>query len=211
LLGLAKYYRDRANHEIQEQADFEVDVIDHVVGWNENVSWIRNEVDREYADKFGERRSGWPARFNTNTYTLKFSDINAFGNLTSIFKRDIFILNSVISEVYDPNNLSQLSHLLQKMVAGCGDDAHFLFVDRSDSKTVDKVNELITNLNLEVELQGDTKSSMDGDEDKSVLKEISDMLRGQQPRIKWDAKWVLAFSPKIKSRVTTGLRFTSAR
>jgi hypothetical protein len=205
LLGFAKYYRNRANYEIQEQANFEVDVIDHVVGWNENVSWVRNEVDREYADKFGDRRSNWPARFNTNTYTLKFSDISTFGNLTSVFNRDIFILNSVISEVYDPNNLSQLSRLLQKMVAGSGDDAHFLFVDRSDSKTVNKINELVTNLNLEVEVHGDTKGSMDGDEDRSVLKEISDMLQGQQPRTTWDARWVLAFSPKTK------LRFASAR
>ena len=135
---------------------------------------------------------GAPARFNTSAYTLKFSDLDSFGNLTSIFKRDVFVLNFVISEVY---NLGEVSHLLQKMVSGCPDDAHFLFVDRSDTKTTAKVDELVTNLKLEVQLQDVTIDNMDGDEEKSELQEISDLLRGQQPRLTWNAKWVLGAKP----------------
>jgi hypothetical protein len=144
LLGLAKYYLRRAGDEGHEQTDFEIDVIDEGVAWTENVSWIKNEIYRVYAQEFGERGGAWPARFNTSAYTLKFSDLDAFGNLTSIFKRDVFVLNFV-SEVY---NLGEVSHLLQKMVSGCPDDAHFLFVDRSDTKTTAEVNELVTNLKL---------------------------------------------------------------
>jgi hypothetical protein len=193
LLGLAKYYLNRANDENQEQVNFEIDVIDEVVAWTENVSWIKNEISRVYADKFGDKRGDWPARFNTNTYTLKFSDIDAFGNLTSVFKRDIFVLNFVISEVY---NIGELSRLMQKMVAGCANDAHFLFVDRSDGKTTDKVEELITNLKLEVELQAETKDNMDVDEQKNELEEISKILQGKQPRLTWNAKWALTAKPK---------------
>ena len=110
LLGLAKYLLKRAGDEDHKQTDFEIDVIDEVVAWTENVSWIKNEIYRVYAQQFGEARGAWPARFNTNAYTLKFSDLDAFGNLTSIFKRDLFVLNFVISEVY---NLGEVSHLLQ--------------------------------------------------------------------------------------------------
>ena len=192
LLGLAKYYLKRAGDGDHAQTDFEIDVIDEVVAWTENVSWIKNQIYRMYAEQFGERRGAWPARFNTNAYTLKFSDLEAFGNLTSIFKRDVFVLNYVISEVY---NLGEVSHLLQKMVSGCPDDAHFLFVDRSDTKTTAKVDELVTNLKLEVQLQDVTIDNMDGDEEKSELQEISDLLGGQQPRLTWNAKWVLGAKP----------------
>jgi hypothetical protein len=195
LLGLAKYYLRRADDEKRAQTDFEIDVIDHVVGWNENVSWIRNEINRVYSGEFGEKRGNGPARFNTNAYTLKFSDVDGFGNLPTIFKRDIFVLNFVVSEVF---NIDELLHLMQTMVAGSCDDAHFLFVDRSDSKTTDKVDELITNLKLEVELRNETIDTMDGDEEKDELKEMSDFLRGQQPRLMWNAKWVLAVRPDIR-------------
>jgi len=66
-------------------------------------------------------------------------------------------------------------------------------VDRSDPKTTAKVDELVTN--LEVQLQDVTIDNMDGDEEKSELQEISDLLGGQQPRLTWNAKWVLGAKP----------------
>jgi hypothetical protein len=37
---------------------------------------------------------------------------------------------------------------------------------------------------------------MDTDEEKSEVKLISEFLGGRQPRLKWNAEWVLAVKPR---------------
>jgi hypothetical protein len=85
---------------------------------------------QSYTEKFGKRRD-WPALFDVYPYSLDFSDLDGFGNLPSLFRSDIFVLNYVVSEVFD---LDELLPIMKKMVEGCARGAHFLFVvDRSDS------------------------------------------------------------------------------
>ena len=96
----------------------------------------------------------------SNESSLNFAELDEFGNLTTIFGRDIFVLNFVISEVF---GLDELLPIMQKMVSGCRGGAHFLFIDRSDDATADKVEKLITNLQLEVKVRAETKGSMDTD------------------------------------------------
>jgi hypothetical protein len=91
--------------------------------------------------------------------------------------------------VYD---LEELLPIMRKMAQGCPRGAHFLFVDRSDSETNRKIETLIEQLMLKVECRRPTQDSMDTDEDKNEMKDISQFLGAQQPRIKWNAGWVLA-------------------
>jgi hypothetical protein len=195
LLGLAKYYskrrEDNPNHD---QVDVDLDVIDRVGAWSENVSSIKDEISNAYAAKFGTKRE-WPALFDLHSYSLNFAELDEFGNLTTIFGRDIFVLNFVVSEVFD---LDELLPIMQKMVDGCRGGAHFLFIDRSDDATAGKVEKLITDLKLEVTERGETKGNMDTDEEKAELQEISEFLQGKQPRLTWNAKWVLAVKPRSK-------------
>jgi hypothetical protein len=130
LLGIAKYYLGRAEGGKHAQVEIRIDSIDRVSEWIENVSWIKAEIAKAYTEKFGKRRD-WPALFDVYPYSLDFSDLDGFGNLPSLFRSDIFVLNYVVSEVFD---LDELLPIMKKMVEGCARGAHFLFVvDRSDS------------------------------------------------------------------------------
>ena len=62
------------------------------------------------------------------------------------------------------------------MVDGCRGGAHFLFIDRSDRATSEKVERLITDLKLEVRVRDETKDNIDTDEEKTELQEIADFL-----------------------------------
>jgi hypothetical protein len=104
------------------------------------------------------------------------------------FSEDIFLLNFVVSEVFD---LDEILPIMKKMVSGCAVGAHFLFVDRNDYETGRKIQKIVEVLQLKTECSEKTKDSMDIDEEKDDLKEISDFL-DRQPRIKWNAEWVLA-------------------
>jgi len=88
LLGLAKYYLDRAEGGKHEQIEVRIDSIDRVPEWIENVSWIKAEIAKAYTKQFGKRRD-WPALFDVYPFTLDFSDLEGFGNLPSLFRSDI--------------------------------------------------------------------------------------------------------------------------
>jgi len=168
-------------------------VIDRVPEWIENISWITDEIDDIYSKRFGRRRD-WPASFHVLPFALDFSDLDGFGNLPSLFRRDIFVLNYVLSEVFD---LDELLPIMKNMVKGCPAGAHFLFIDRSDNQTSGKMATLVEELGLEEECRGETKGNMDTDEQKSELQDISEFLR-KQPRVTWNAEWLLAVKPERK-------------
>ena len=193
LLGLAIYSLDRAKYEPHEQIEVRVDVIDRVSAWVENVSWIKGEDSEIYSKQFG-RRHDWPALFDVHTYPLNLSELNGFGNFTSLFRKDVFVLNYIVSKVSD---LDGVLPIMRKMVTGCPVGAHFLFVDRSDGDPTNKIDTLIEMLELEVGSGGRTVDNMDTDEDKNELKLINEFL-DRQPRIKWNAVWVLAMKPQRK-------------
>jgi hypothetical protein len=81
LLGLAKYYLDRAEGGKHEQIEVRIDSIDRVPEWIENVSWIKAEIAKAHTKQFGKRRD-WPALFDVYPFTLDFSDLEGFGNPT---------------------------------------------------------------------------------------------------------------------------------
>ena len=194
LLGLAKYYLKQGKDEeaSYDQVDVDLDVIDRVGAWSENVALVKDEISKVYTTEFGSKRS-WPALFDIHAFSFNFTELDAFGSLTTIFKRDIFVLNFVVPEVFD---LDELLPIMRKMVNGCRGGAHFIFVDRSDDITTGKIDKLIAELKLSVALRDETTGSMDTDEQKMELQEISDFLQGKQPRLTWKAKWILAVKPK---------------
>jgi len=48
LLGIAKYYLDRAEGGKHAQVEIRIDSIDRVSEWIENVSWIKAEIAKAY-------------------------------------------------------------------------------------------------------------------------------------------------------------------
>ena len=187
LLGFAKYYEGRNS---DQQIEIDVAIIDRVGQWSENISAVKDTTSTFYSQKFGKKRD-WPALIDVHTFSLDFSDLNSFANLPTIFKKDIFVLNFVVSEVFD---LEELLPILRNMVAGCAKGAHFLIVDRSDPATIDKMNTLVEELGLRVEAHEKTQDSVDTDEQKAELQKIIDWLQ-RQPRVTWKAAWVLAEKP----------------
>jgi hypothetical protein len=82
LLGLAKHYLSRADDEEERvQTEVRIDIIDRVSAWSENVSWIKEEISKDYSKRFG-KRGNWPALFDVNSLPLNFSDLDGFGNIS---------------------------------------------------------------------------------------------------------------------------------
>jgi hypothetical protein len=192
LLGLAKYFlRAKKYHSKDNQTDVEFALVDRVAAWGENLASIQEEIKSIYTAELGEKRK-WPARFNISSYPFEFSDMESFGNMPALFKRQIFVFCFVVSEVFD---LSIILPIMKAMVAGCEAGAHFLFIDRGDADTREKIDELIADLELDDLYDADIKGSMGTDEEKSELEEFSKAI-GKVPRLTWNARWHLASKPQ---------------
>ena len=74
--------------------------------------------------------------------------------------------------------------------------AHLLFVDRADGETISKIETLIEKLELDIESRDRTRDSMDTDEQKNELQDISECVGKQW--ITWNAKWALTVKPRRK-------------
>ena len=116
LLGLAKYYLNSVKEG--GQTDVEFQFVDRVAAWSENLVSIQDEINSIYKSKFGAKRK-WPARFNVSSYPFEFSefsDAERFGNLPTLFNKQIFVFSFVISEVFD---LAIILPIMTAMVEGC--------------------------------------------------------------------------------------------
>jgi hypothetical protein len=165
-------------------------LVDRIAAWGENVASIQEEIKTIYAAEFGEK-SKWPARFNVSSYPFDFSDIESFGNIPTLFQKQIFVFCFVVSEVFD---LSVITPIMKEMAAGAESGAHFLFIDRGDADTKKKIEDLIADLELDDLGDADIKGSMGTDEEKGELKEFSTAI-GKVPRLTWIARWHLASKP----------------
>lgn len=188
LLGLAKYFLRKPNDD--EQTEVEFQLVDRVAAWGENLTAMQHEINNIYANEFGSKRE-WPARFHASSFPFEFSDVESFGNLPALFNKEIFIFSFVISEIFD---LSIISPIMEAMIAAAPSGAYFLFIDRGDAETTGKIEQLISDFELDDVGDAEIKGSMDVDEEKGVLKEFSDAI-GKLPRLTWNARWQLAMKP----------------
>ena len=112
--------------------------------------------------------------------------------MPTLFKNhDLFVLTLVVSEVF---NLDQIEPIMGRMVQGCGKDSRFLFIDRYEEGVIKKVHTLIEKLGLKIEHRDTTRRNMDLDEQKDVVRGISEVLQ-RDPKVQWNAFWILAVKP----------------
>lgn len=193
LIALAKHFAKLKEEDTGgnfDQVEVEIALVDRVGSWSENINAVRSEIGRLYKAEFG-KKTKWPARFNVFTHPLDVTNVDAFGNLPSLFKKqDVFIFNFMVSEIFE---LAPLRRVMRAMKRACADETYFLFVDRKDNTTKSKIDTLIDRLRLELVLKGETASyeTVDGDEQKSVLNPISKYLKAEA-RHSWNACWRLA-------------------
>jgi len=193
LMALAKHFaflKDQNKGKDYNQVDVRLTIVDRISAWSENITLVQEEIDRVYKNGSVARHK-WPARFSVFAHVLDMTDIKAFGNLPSLFKKkDLFIFNYMISEIF---NLEHSIPTMRAISKSCADASYFLFVDRKDQDTKAKINFLIKKIRLKIVVEGESANydTVDGDEQKSLLGPISRHL-GREPRHTWNSCWRLA-------------------
>jgi hypothetical protein len=176
LLALSKYL---VLHPLtRPHADLELVLLDRVQEWAESWESLKEAIYEQFAP-------GAPRPFSISSSVLSFdmTNIGNYGTVSRLLSRDLFVLNYVISEVFDPALLQALTNVVSKMRAK-SPGAQFLFLDRNDDRTLRAVDGILSQGGLTKTYSATVGGWMDADERKLALAEHA-MAIGRQPRVQW--------------------------
>jgi hypothetical protein len=162
-------------------------LLDEVEEWVESWNLIESEV-RNFLKKSYGKPSSWPFLVSKSFIPFDITSLDRYGNLKHLFGQDLYILNYVVSEIYERDELAGLSKVLKTMIKSADSGAKILIIDRNEWGVVNKVKELMAELGVDVSEVQETKENMDYDEESSELG--VHYIREHAPRLTWNSFWI---------------------
>jgi len=163
-------------------------LLDEVEEWAESWNLIEGEIKNFLKKNFG-KPSSWPFLISKSFVPFNITRMERYGNLKQLFGQDLYILNYVISEIYEEDELRGLGKLLNAMVQSAEPGAKMLIIDRNEWGVVNKVKNLLGDLKLDVSAVEETKENMDYDQETNDLG--NQLIKAYAPRLKWNSFWII--------------------
>ena len=117
------------------------------------------------------------------------TEVEKHGNVRQLFGQDLYILNYVVSELFEEGDLQGLRKLVTAMVESSQSGSKVLVIGRNESGVVAKAQTLLANSGLAVSEIFESKENMDYDEQASDLGD--QLIKDRHPRVKWDSFWII--------------------
>lgn len=153
-------------------------------------SWqaLRKGIDARLRTRYGKNRNDWPLTASGNSLAIDISDTSRFGNLGSIFNRDIYIMSYLISDIFQ--QFSTLRAFTNSVCQYASAGSQFVFIDRNGERWEDVVKSLAADSHINLGEFHRGIVVMRGDERVADLGQIfKDVNR--TPRLRSDAFWVV--------------------
>lgn len=176
LLALSKYL---VHYPLQvPHADLELTLLDQVSEWAETLEALKEAIYSQYPAEDPR-----PFSIGTSVHPFDMTRLQNYGTLGTLLRRDLFILNYVVSEVFDQSRVADLAKVV-KLMRDKSPEATFLLLDRSDPRTREVAADIISRAGLAVLDERMVGDYMDLDEQSSRL-DAHAVAMGRNPRVKW--------------------------
>ncbi len=177
LIALSKYLSK--NPISRAHFDLEFLLLDEVREWAESWEAMKEAI----YDNFSLDA---PRPFSISGLVLPFdmTDLAQYSTMNQVFRRDLYVFNHVVSEVFDPAKLERLANVVAVLRQKAAANASFVFLDRNDDQTRTAVAGILGVAGLTQVHESKVGGSMDGDEQKEVLAEHIAGI-GRRPRVQW--------------------------
>jgi hypothetical protein len=185
LLALAKFL---INKKKKARGSISFTLLDEVEEWAETWNLTEKEIRNFLKLNFGKAPS-WPFTISKSFIPFDITEMDNYGNVRQLFGQDLYILNYVVSELFEAHDLEGLRKLVKAMVESSQPGSKVLVIDRNESGVVAKARRLLQNLGLTISETCESKENMDYDEQASDLGD--QLIRDRHPRVKWDSFWVV--------------------
>lgn len=196
LLGFIKFY-ERNCRDKSFFIDLEFTIVDKCNEWIESWDELVLAINKYVGTNYCSDRRQWPFLVHKSFLNLSYTEEKNYSNFSSLFNKDFFILNYVVSEIANSEHEGFLK-VLTKAISGAPSGAVFLIIDRkqSDNKISDMTFQLFNDARLAIPVHQFYKetSSIDSDEQIDSLGEWVNVL-AFKPKLKWDAFYAYVHKP----------------
>jgi hypothetical protein len=163
-------------------------LLDEVEEWVESWNLIEGAIRNFLRENFG-KPSSWPFLISKSFVPFDITKMSGYGNLKQLFGQDLYILNYVVSEIYEQDQLDGVGKVLKAMVQSAESGAKVLIIDRNERRVLERAKKLLGDLGLNVSTFAETKENMDYDEQSSDLG--NHLIQAHCPRLTWNSFWIV--------------------
>jgi hypothetical protein len=125
LLAMAKLFYE-LKHGINITVDFQL--VDKTQEWMSSWYGIREQVNDTFRALFSADRSTWPIVPLGNFLSCDVTDLNSLPLLSNVWNQDIYVLNFLLSEIFDDN--PHCRAFMSQVASFAPPGAHFIFIER---------------------------------------------------------------------------------
>lgn len=166
-------------------------LLDYVPEWAESWNALERSIRATLAKKYGPFIK-WPFSTSKTFSPFDMTKVDQYANLAELMSHDLYLMNYVVSEVFDS---AALQALVTRMSDAAPSGAKFVIVDRNQDHVATTAAQLMTNAGLTVGAPVQTSTNMDSDEQTSALGDYPTKI-GRRPRVQWQgAFWIVGTKP----------------
>jgi hypothetical protein len=159
-------------------------LLDRVGEWSETWNVLEAQINAELKSTYGSF-SKQPFSICKTFITHDMTRAYEYGNLSSIFQQDLYLMNYVVSELIGDHE--QFRDLIKFASDSSSPGSKFLVVDRDQDKVIDNTKRLLSEAGLTLGDLGKTSTNMDRDERMEDLEPYITQI-GRRPRLQWGSR-----------------------
>jgi hypothetical protein len=182
LLGMAQFFAEAGlGHSVE--VDFQL--IDRVQEWTDTWYGIRDEVRTAFENQHGPNRANWPMIPSGNFVKCDVTQLEPLANLSNIWCQDVYVLNFLLSEIFDDD--PRLNQFLSFVAERAPKGSRFVFIERKGGRWENRMANIARQANLR--LSGFVNSAVNGlrGESPEDLGDVYKQLNLQKvPRLNWN-------------------------
>ena len=182
LLAIAKFF-----YELDLGLNVHVDfhLLDKVEMWASSWLGIRDQVNHFFRTFFSNNRSQWPIVPSGNLIPCDVTDLNALSRLGSVWNQDVYVLNFLLSEIFDDNPACRA--FMAGVVSLAPKGSHFVFIERKGPMWEQRITTIATQSGLKLSSFFRSESTLKGERPEDLGAIYQALSRRQRvPRLTWN-------------------------
>ncbi|MCC5623414.1 hypothetical protein [Nostoc sp. CHAB 5715] len=182
LMAMAKFFETQ-KLGISVSVDFQL--LDKVKEWASSWYGIREQVNESFKNLYGANRSKWPIIPSGNLLPCDVTDLDQLPYLGSVWGQDIYVLNFLLSEIFNDN--PRLRSFLTQVVKFAPTGARFIFIERRGLMWEQRIKNIARESGLTLSPFIESRCDRLVSEEPSNLGQIYDAIQeSRKPRLTWN-------------------------
>ncbi|MBH8561687.1 hypothetical protein I8748_05745 [Nostoc sp. CENA67] len=188
LMGMAKFFETQ-KLGVSVSVDFQL--LDKVKEWASSWYGIREQVNESFKNLYGTNRSKWPMIPSGNLLPCDVTDLEQLPYLGSVWNQDIYVLNFLLSEIFNDN--PRLRSFLSQVTKFAPTGARFVFIERRGPMWEQRIKNIATESGLTLSPFMESRCNRLVGEEPSKLGSIYNAIQEiRKPRLSWNVVYSVA-------------------